>query len=52
MSGGGGEREEGAVSYPEREERNVERNGEESSSGEAENWTGRMRGVPRTAHCM
>ncbi len=26
MSGGGGEREEGAVSDPERKERNVERN--------------------------
>jgi hypothetical protein len=46
MFGGGGEREGGVVSDPEREECKVERN---SSSGEAGHWAGWMRGVPNTA---
>ena len=34
---------------PEREWEREERNWEESSSGEAGNWAGRMRGEPKTA---
>jgi hypothetical protein len=43
-----GVREEG-VSLPERVEWSVVRKVEEVSSGEAGNWEGRTRGVPKTA---